>query len=202
MEFKKVYEELNILLPFNPNVKVQQAQREQMAVMSFLTSLHSEYETAKSQILSSSEISSLHDTFTRVLRTESTQLPQTTSGALVSQNMNGQQRNKGGNSSNRSNQHNGETNSNLDSKGVICYYCHEPDHTKYNCLKLQRKNQRSQMANMAIDESTVAPSSGKTVLISVEEYAQFFQYQASLKASNSPVTAIAESGSYDKADYW
>ena len=32
MEFKKTYEELNMLLPFSVNVKVQQAQREQMVV--------------------------------------------------------------------------------------------------------------------------------------------------------------------------
>ena len=69
MDFKRTYEELNILLPFSPNVKVQQAQREQMAIMSFLAGLPSELETAKSQILASLEISSLHDTFTRVLRT-------------------------------------------------------------------------------------------------------------------------------------
>ncbi|XP_058007912.1 uncharacterized protein LOC131182393 [Hevea brasiliensis] len=77
MDFKRVYEELNVLLPFSPDVKVQQAQREQLAVMSFLTGLPSEYETSKYQILSSSEISSLHETFTRVLRTESTQSSQT-----------------------------------------------------------------------------------------------------------------------------
>ncbi len=73
MDFKRIYEELNVLMPFNPDVKVQQAQRQQMAVMSFLASLPLEFETAKSQILSGSEISSLHDTFSRVLRTEAPQ---------------------------------------------------------------------------------------------------------------------------------
>ncbi|KAH0713023.1 hypothetical protein KY289_008982 [Solanum tuberosum] len=72
MEFKKTYEELNVLLPFSTDIKVQQAQREQMAIMGFLAGLPSEFETAKSHILSSSEISSLKDVFSRVLRTEST----------------------------------------------------------------------------------------------------------------------------------
>ena len=54
MDFKKTYEELNSLLPFRPDVTVQQSQREKMAVMSFLAGLPSEYETAKSQILSGS----------------------------------------------------------------------------------------------------------------------------------------------------
>ena len=59
MDFKKTYEELNVLLPFSPDVKVQQAQREKMVVMSFLAGLPPEFETTKSQILSSFEISSL-----------------------------------------------------------------------------------------------------------------------------------------------
>ncbi|KAH0702181.1 hypothetical protein KY285_016459 [Solanum tuberosum] len=72
VEFKKTYEELNVLLPFSIDIKVQQAQREQMAIMSFLAGLSSEFETAKSHILSSSEISSLKDIFSRVFLTEST----------------------------------------------------------------------------------------------------------------------------------
>ena len=39
MEFKKTHEELNMLLPFIVDIIVQQTQREQMAVMSFLASL-------------------------------------------------------------------------------------------------------------------------------------------------------------------
>ena len=72
IEFKKTYEVLNMLLPFSADVKVQQKQREQMAVMSFLAGLPSEFETAKSQVLASPEISSLQDVFSRVLRTEGT----------------------------------------------------------------------------------------------------------------------------------
>ncbi|EOX99943.1 Cysteine-rich RLK (RECEPTOR-like protein kinase) 8 [Theobroma cacao] len=61
-----------------------------MAVMSFLAGLPPELETVKSQILSSSEISSLHDTFTRVLRTESSSftLAYTNNSALVSRQNN------------------------------------------------------------------------------------------------------------------
>ena len=39
MYYKKTYEELNVLLPFILDVKVQQAQREKMAVMGFLAAL-------------------------------------------------------------------------------------------------------------------------------------------------------------------
>ena len=48
MEFKKTYEELNMLLPFSTDITVQQMQREKMAVMSFLAGLPSEFEIAKS----------------------------------------------------------------------------------------------------------------------------------------------------------
>ena len=42
MDYKKTYVELNILLPFRPDVKVQQAQQEMMAIMGFLAALPSE----------------------------------------------------------------------------------------------------------------------------------------------------------------
>lgn len=48
MEFKKTYKELNMLLPFTANIKVQQTQREHMAFMCFLAGLPSEFDTVKS----------------------------------------------------------------------------------------------------------------------------------------------------------
>ena len=36
MDYKKTHEELNVLLPFSPDVKVQQNRLEKMAVMGFL----------------------------------------------------------------------------------------------------------------------------------------------------------------------
>ena len=51
MDYKKTYEELNTLLPFSPDIKVQQAQQEKMAVMGFLAALPSEYDSVKAQIL-------------------------------------------------------------------------------------------------------------------------------------------------------
>ena len=47
MTYKKIHEELNMLMPFSLDVKVQQSQREQMAVMGFLAALPSEYDSAK-----------------------------------------------------------------------------------------------------------------------------------------------------------
>ena len=70
MAYKKIHEELNMLMPFSPNVKVQQSQREHMAIMGFLAALPSEYDSAKAQILFSPKISSLKETFRRILRTK------------------------------------------------------------------------------------------------------------------------------------
>ena len=47
MAYKKIHEELNMFMPFSPDVKVQQSQREQMEVMRFLAALPSEYDSAK-----------------------------------------------------------------------------------------------------------------------------------------------------------
>ena len=47
MDYKKTYKELNVLLPFSLDVKVQQARREKMAVMGFLATLHYEYDSVK-----------------------------------------------------------------------------------------------------------------------------------------------------------
>ena len=55
MDYKK-HEKLNTLLPFSPDVKVQQDQQEKMAVMGFLVALPSEYDSIKAQILSNPDL--------------------------------------------------------------------------------------------------------------------------------------------------
>ncbi|GJY74948.1 hypothetical protein Tco_0479379 [Tanacetum coccineum] len=86
MEFKKMYEELNSLLPISVDVKVMQKQREQIAVMSFLTGLRPEFDSLRCQFLNETEIPSLQDTFARVIRNETLQSPHTlaSNSALVS----------------------------------------------------------------------------------------------------------------------
>ena len=70
MNYKKTYEEPNVLLPFSPDVKVQQNQREKMAVTGFLAIVPLEYDSAKTQILSSPKVSSFQETFSRILHTK------------------------------------------------------------------------------------------------------------------------------------
>ena len=189
MDFKKTYEELNVFLPFSTDIKVQQTQREKMAVMSFLAGLPSEFETAKSQILSNSEIGSLQEVFSRILRTESTSSIQQTNNVLVAKG--------GSNDTGRKSNNRGESKTsdsyNNDSSNIVCYYCHELDHTKKYCKKLQNHNQRNQIANVATASNTSSSSSDKTVMVSADEFAKFSQYQESLKIS-TPVTALAETG--------
>ncbi|KAG8635428.1 hypothetical protein MANES_16G035125v8 [Manihot esculenta] len=123
-----------------------------------------------------SEISSLHDIFTRVLRIESSSpVPSHTISTFVSCNDSGRHNNRGGNrggfNGSRGSQHSREAIPTYDSGRIICYYCREPRHTKKTCLKLQNKNQRSQIAHMAIEASF-----DKGILISADTYAQFIQY--------------------------
>lgn len=66
--FKKLYEKYNSLLPISSEVGKMKTQREQLAVMGFLGSLVPEFESVRSQLLSSTELPSLTDTFARVLR--------------------------------------------------------------------------------------------------------------------------------------
>ena len=78
-----------MLLPFSPDIKVQQARREQMAIMSFLAGLPLEFDVMtiiKSHILSSSKISSLFNTFGQILQTESSSSIHMSS-AFVSRNI-------------------------------------------------------------------------------------------------------------------
>ncbi|KDP46784.1 hypothetical protein JCGZ_06572 [Jatropha curcas] len=193
MEFEQVYEELNVLLPFSTNVKVQQSQREQMAVMSFLAGLSPKFDAARTQVLSSSELPSLHETFTKILRTETPQLVQPIpNSALVSWNEVGCQNSRSGDlaykkgrSGNRD-----ENYVSRDSGDVICYYCHKPGHNKYSCRKLQHKNQCTQVANIASCNGRVT-SSEKNILISADEFAQFSQNKASLK-STTPIGVVAD----------
>ena len=88
MDYKKTYEEPNTLLPVSPDVKVQQAQREKMAVMGFLAALPSKHDSVKAQILANPEISSFQETFSRILCTETSCTPRSTqmSSALVGWN--------------------------------------------------------------------------------------------------------------------
>ena len=78
MDYKKTYEELNTLLPFSPDVKVQHAQQEKMAMMDFLVALPSKYDSIKAQILASPEISSFQKTFSRILHIETSCTPPST----------------------------------------------------------------------------------------------------------------------------
>ena len=94
-----------------------------MTFMGFLVALPSEYDLAKTQILSSHDISSLQETFSRILRTEvsssfvfsPTLISAQTSSALVGQTIESErQRNR--------NSGPGDNTRGPGSRGVVCYY--------------------------------------------------------------------------------
>ena len=131
--------------------------------MSFLAGLSPEFDSAKTQVLSGSDISSLHDVFSRVLRTETASSTPLTS-ALVSR--------RHGNAPGRSFPSSGQQggyppvsdNRTSDSKGIFCNYCKKPGHTKFECRKLQFKNQQKQFANVASTGDTSKSPDRKSVV--------------------------------------
>ena len=101
-----------------------------MVVTSFLSGLPSKFETAKSQILSGSNIGSLQEVFSRVLRTKNVPSSQHTNVLVARGNAKNARRvnNRGGNRA--------FENCGNDSSTIVCFYCHEVGHTKKNCKKL------------------------------------------------------------------
>ncbi|KAH6784058.1 hypothetical protein C2S52_009017 [Perilla frutescens var. hirtella] len=141
MLFKRTYEELNTLLPFSPNVKVQCAQRDTLRLMSFLAGLPPEFDTAKSQVLSDSTTSSLEDAFRRILRTEPTASPPMSQSAFLSSSSPSDyekalSKGGGGPSGHRKQW----------TDDVECRYCHAIGHIKRDYPKL--KNRRVTSAHV------------------------------------------------------
>ncbi|KAK6118867.1 hypothetical protein DH2020_047387 [Rehmannia glutinosa] len=173
MEFNKVFEELNSLLPLSADVKVMQQQREQIAVMSFLIGLRLEFATFKSQLLSESVIPSLQEIFSRFLRTEDIRPshPTPQNSALISRGstrggFRGGSR-RGSRGGNRGGSRGGSTSRGSrtsESGEVECFYCHEYRHTKYNCPQLAAKNQKGSSAHIASSSDMVTISSEYTRL--------------------------------------
>ncbi|GMJ03787.1 hypothetical protein HRI_004047900 [Hibiscus trionum] len=198
MDFKKMCEELNMLLPFSADIEVQRSQREQMAIMSFLAGLPPEFETAKSQILSGSEISSLDDVFRRVRRTENslpTPSPQHGSVLLSRALLSDSGKQHFNSSCPGRSMGSGSTKSDPqfgvrgpDHSVVICHYCHKPGHTKRDCQKLQFKKTSSAHVASSIDTSSSA------VTISADEYAKLLHLQDTVKHPSGHVSALVESG--------
>ena len=91
-------------------------------MMGFLAALPSEYDSVKTLILSSPEISSFQETSSRILCTEISPL------ALSSSQMNsalvGQNSGESGKPQNRNSGLGGNT-IGPNSGGVVCYYCHK-----------------------------------------------------------------------------
>ncbi|KAL3728719.1 hypothetical protein ACJRO7_033323 [Eucalyptus globulus] len=164
-DFKRLYDELNDVLPISADVQQMQRQREQLAVMGFLGSLGSKYETVRSQILGGENIASLTDMFAQ----DTTSM--VGSSALVSQTRTGSgNRSDGGNRGGYSgrgvrgggrgigigrgqgHQHPyGQFHISTNNSGTtrVCHYCGKPGHIQNFCYKLHGRGQQHQFANTA-----------------------------------------------------
>ena len=68
------------------------------------------------------------------------------------------------------------------SRGVVCYYCHKPGHTRRECRKLLNQNRRFQFAHVVFASNTLE----RLVVLSADEYAML------LKPASTPTIALAE----------
>ena len=164
-----------------------------MAVIGFLAALPSEYDSGKAQILSSPEISSLQETFSRILHTEvsssssPTPVSTQTSSALIGQTIElkrRRNRNSGPDDNTRG----------PGSGGVVCYYCYKPGHVIRDCKKRQNRNQKFQSAHIA----STTEASDQSVQFLATELARFQLYQDSLRSPSTPIIAIVELGNPNK----
>ena len=76
-----MYEEMRWLMPPTTDLQAQVDNIEKQVIISFLTALDPAYESVRSQILSSSELPSLQDVYSRVLRADSLAHPTSTPNA-------------------------------------------------------------------------------------------------------------------------
>ena len=91
-------------------------------MMGFLAALPSEYDSVKTLILPSPEISSFQETSSRILCTEIS--PPALSSSQMSSALVGRNSGESGNPQNRNSGLGGNTRG-PNSGGVVCYYCHK-----------------------------------------------------------------------------
>ena len=147
------------------------------------------------QILSSPEIPSLQETFSKILRTKvssssvssPTLVSAQTSSALIGQTIESKrQRNRNSGPS--------DNTRGPSSGGVVCYYCHRPGQVIRDCKKRHNRNQKFRSAHIA----STTEASDQSVQFSTVELARFQLYQDSLRSPSTPITAIAESSNPNK----
>ncbi|XP_038703880.1 uncharacterized protein LOC120000076 [Tripterygium wilfordii] len=192
---------MRTLYPITADVKKMQAQQEEVVVQCFLAGLESQYEIARTQLLTDSELPSLAEAFSRLRKVckdsdKDTSGVSTVSGgtsALLGWTppIGG---NRGGRSGGRGVRGGGHDNGGRGGPR-ICYHCGEQGHLKNNRWKLNGKPSASpRFANAATQEGllptptgTVSPSLVSKpdghILISADEYAQFTQFQATPSAA-------------------
>ncbi|KAK4281681.1 hypothetical protein QN277_013144 [Acacia crassicarpa] len=213
IEFNKMYEEMRRLMPPTTDLQAQINNMEKQAIMSFLTALNPRYETVRSQILSSSELPSLQDVYSRVLRADSLAhpAPNSNTSALAGRGPPNTQ-NQGS-----SRQRHGpppvfaapvpripgpQRPGNNPPSGIVCYYCKEPGHTKRYCRKLQQQQQRQRgSAHMAQSSEITDPTPSEPTALATGNFDSCLATSSSKWIIDSGATDHM-TGSYDEADYW
>ncbi|KAK4255599.1 hypothetical protein QN277_008579 [Acacia crassicarpa] len=119
IDFKKLYEEMKVLMSPQADLQTRIKNLEVQAIISFLEALDPSYDTIRSQVLSSQELPSLDDVFSRVLRADSLVCPSVDPNASALAG-----RGPFENKNYGSRQHTSAPP--LTSGSIICNYCKEP----------------------------------------------------------------------------
>ncbi|KAJ0111828.1 hypothetical protein Patl1_02734 [Pistacia atlantica] len=196
-EIKQAFEEKRAMFPVPTDVKMMQAQEEQVVVQCFLSGLRPEYEIARTQLLTDETLPSLTDVFASLLRVskgkdrgvskdkETLKDPNVDHTALASMKSGDSKGNKGTSRDPRNNRGNDPR---------TCFHCGAEGHVKKNCWKLHGKPlnmQDTQKFAHVVTQDGLLPTPSH-VTISAVEYARLTQNSCSQSSIPSTTTTLTQ----------
>ncbi|XP_065860505.1 uncharacterized protein [Euphorbia lathyris] len=193
-EVKQTYEEENNMFPIVSDVKQMQAQKERVVVQCFLAGLGTEYDVARTQLLTSGTLPSFVEVYSRLLNVRKDGVM--ASGPLSSNSValvsNASQDRRGADTTISRGNH---------SSPRTCYHCGGEGHVKKNCWRLHGKPPQYSGWNITRRSANVATQGGivpnpSSVTVSADEYARFLQLSAIYDAEQPSTfsSALADRG--------
>jgi len=222
-EFNRLAEELRQIFPITGDIKQMQNQWNRLMVLTYLGTLDPAYSSARPQIMGSSAVSSLAETYHFLKNVISAPPPAHSTdsqdhSALATQQWQSTGRggysggrgrggsdgrggfNGGGRSTGRGGQRGGRGGPSRGGSGddsvIHCHYCHEPGHMKYNCPKRKGKEAYLASHDISQDNPSQHPSTfpDEQLRRQFEEFQLFQQYQHTQSGPSSSSATLAQAG--------
>ena len=183
--------EFNSVLPPADSAAKDVEQRGTFFMAIALAGLSPEMSSVRDQILSSSQIPTLDDVFSRLLRVSSTESTPTSDQSILASDSSFI-------SKPRSGQHHGATSGPNRDGRPRCSYCHRWGHVREKCYKLHGRPSRANIAQTPAGEP-------QSVTLTGADYHEYLQFQAAKQSSSTvsiatpdvppPVVGISQSSS-------